>query len=260
MAAVTRDRHIAGAGTGAEAWRADAGLAGVAKAGVADLAPPGARLVVVAPHPDDEILACGGLLQLSAANARPPLLVAVTDGEASHPGSAAWPPERLRAVRPQETLAALACLGIAAPILQRLGIADGGVTAAEASLARRLAALLEPGDVVLTAWRHDGHPDHEATARACLAAAAQIGARTLEAPIWGWHWSSPADGAMPLAHARKLLLPDAVLARKRAAMACFHSQVLPDASRGAAPVVPAQALERILLPFELYFHDPERAF
>lgn len=262
MAAVTRDRHIAGAGTAADAWRADAGLAGVAEVGVAELVPQGARLVVVAPHPDDEILACGGLLQLLGARpeARPPLLVAVTDGEASHPGSAAWPRERLRAVRPQETLAALACLGSAAPHLHRLGIADGGVTAAEAGLARRLAALIEPGDVVLTTWRHDGHPDHEATARACLAAAAQRGARTLEAPIWGWHWSAPADGAMPLAHARKLPLPAAVLARKRAAMACFQSQVLPDASRAAPPVVPAHALERVLLPFELYFHDPERAF
>jgi LmbE family N-acetylglucosaminyl deacetylase len=262
MAAVTRDRHIAGAGTAADAWRGDAGLAGVAEVGVADLVPLGARLVVVAPHPDDEILACGGLLQLLGArtDTRPPLLVAVTDGEASHPGSAAWPRERLRAVRPQETLAALACLGSAAPNLRRLGIADGGVTAAETGLARQLAALFEPGDVVLTTWRHDGHPDHEATARACLAAAAQRGARTLEAPIWGWHWSAPADGAMPLAHARKLPLPAAVLARKRAAMACFQSQVLPDASRDAPPVVPAHALERVLLPFELYFYDPDRAF
>jgi hypothetical protein len=43
-------------------------------------------------------------------------------------------------------------------------------------------------------------------------------------------------------------------------MACFHSQVLHDASRAAEPVVPAHALERILMPFELYFHDPASTF
>ncbi len=257
MDAVTRDRFIHGDGTAAAAWRSEAALAGVAPARAEQLVPPGTRLVVVAPHPDDEILACGGLLQLLAP--APILLVAVTDGEASHPGSPAWPPERLRATRPCETEAALACLG-AAPDVLRIGIPDGCVTAHEAGLADRLAALLAPGDVVLTTWRYDGHPDHEATARACLAAAGACGARTLEAPVWGWHWSAPGDGAMPLAHARKLALPEPVLARKRAAMACFASQVLPDASRGAAPVVPPQALERVLTSFELYFHDPARPF
>jgi LmbE family N-acetylglucosaminyl deacetylase len=258
MDAVTRERMIEGSGTAAAAWQGDAALAGVKRVGIAELAPPSARVVIVAPHPDDEILACGGLLQL--LDTRPALLVAVTDGDASHPGSSAWPPERLRAERPQETLAALACLGIAQPQVLRLAIPDGGVTAAEARLTKRLAELLSPNDVVITTWRYDGHPDHEATARACLAAAAQCGAHTLEVPVWGWHWSAPQDGAMPLAHARKLALPDTVLARKRAAMACFRSQLLPDASRGAAPIVPPHALERILMPFELYFHDPARPF
>jgi len=259
MAAVTHKRLIAGAGTAADAWRGDAALAGVADIDAAALVPPGARLVVVAPHPDDEILACGGLLQLLPAGASA-VLVAVTDGEASHPGSSDWPRERLRATRPQETLAALACLGVQAPDLLRIGIADGGVTAAEDLLVQRLGAILQAGDVVLTTWRYDGHPDHEATARACLATAAQCGARILEAPIWGWHWSAPADGAMPLAHARKLALSDAVQARKRAAMACFRSQVLPDTSRGADPIVPPHALDRVLMPFELYFHEPARTF
>jgi len=257
MDAVNLNRHIAGAGTAADAWRADPRLAAVPVVDIGALVPPGARVVVVAPHPDDEILACGGLLQLAA---RPPLLVAVTDGEASHPGSAAWPPARLRATRPDETRAALACLGVGEASVLRLGIADGGVRAAEAALEQRLAGILAAGDVVITTWRYDGHPDHEATARACAAAAKRCGARLLEAPVWGWHWSAPGDGAMPLAHAARLALPEAVQARKRAAMACFASQVLPDASRGAEPVVPPDALARVLNPFELYFHDTARPF
>lgn len=258
MDAVSRDRLIAGAGTGADAWRADPALGAIAGIGAADLAPPAARLVVVAPHPDDEILACGGLLQLLVSPA--PLLVAVTDGDASHPGSGAWPPARLRRERPRETLAALDCLGIPPPQIARLGIPDGGIAAREDALARRLAALFRPGDVVVTTWRYDGHPDHEATARACLAAADGCGARVWEAPVWGWHWSAPGDGAMPIAHARRLSLPAPVLARKRRAMGCFQSQLQPDPTRDAPPVVSPRALERVLMPFELYFHDPARTF
>jgi len=255
MDLVNRSRHIGGTGPAAADWARDAALAAVAPITLDDLIPPGARVVVVAPHPDDEILTCGALLHLVAARGDAPLIVAVTDGEASHPGSPIWPPERLRQARTDETNAALAHLGIDASRVQRLHIPDGGVTAAAAELERQLAAIIAPGDVVITTWRFDGHPDHESTALACSTAAHQRGARVLQAPVWGWHWSAPGDGAMPLALARKLSVPANALARKRAALGCFHSQIEGDASSGAAPILPAFAMERVLHPFEIYFPD-----
>lgn len=38
----------------------------------------------MAPHPDDEILCCGGLLALQAKRGGKVLLVGVTDGDKSH--------------------------------------------------------------------------------------------------------------------------------------------------------------------------------
>ena len=254
MDTVIAQRRIAGAGTPATAWRDDPQLAGVPLVPAAQLLAPYARVVIVAPHPDDEILACGGLLQAAAEHGLAHLLVAVTDGEASHPGSVEWPPSRLRLERPRETLAALACLGIGEPAVLRLGFADGGVAAGEDALAARLAAILRPGDLVVTTWRYDAHPDHEACARACTSAAAACGATLFETPVWGWHWSTPGDGAMPLAQARKLALTPAMLARKRAALLCFNSQTGAE-GRIDGPVLPAHAIERILHPFELVFHD-----
>lgn len=255
MGIMSRSRHIAGAGSTAEAWAQDAALAAVPSITLDAMAPPGRRVVVVAPHPDDEILACGALLHLVAQRGGAPLIVAVTDGEASHPGSRAWPPERLREARANETVAALACLGIDAPSPVRLGIADGGVRAFEHELAQRLAQLFAPGDIVITTWRHDGHPDHEACARACMAAARDTGARLLQAPVWGWHWSAPGDGALPLEKAWRLPVPPSAVARKRAALACFTSQIEPDPGNGAAPILPGFAMERVLHPFELYLDD-----
>lgn len=246
-------RRIAGAGTAAEAWQADPALAAVAMADIDQLVPPGCRAVLVAPHPDDEILACGGLLQMLSSRSVPTLIVAVTDGEGSHPDSPLWPAQRLREARPRESEAALVALGIGQAHMQRLGIADGGVSAAQSQLEQRLAGLLAPTDVVITTWRHDGHPDHEATARACIAAAATIGARALEVPVWGWHWCAPPRHAMPFAHARKLALTGAQLHAKRAAMTCFASQIAVDPSTGAGPILPGTALTRLLVPFELYF-------
>ena len=253
MDLVNRSRHIGGTGPAAADWARDAALAAVQPVTLDDLIPPGARVVVVAPHPDDEILTCGALLHLVAARGDAPLIVAVTDGEASHPGSPIWPPERLRQARTDETNAALAHPGIDASRVQRLHIPDGGVTAAAPELERQLAAIIAPGDVVITTWRFDGHPDHESTALACSAVARQTGARVLQAPVWGWHWSAPGDDAMPLALARKLAVPGDALARKRAALGCFHSQIEGDASNGAAPILPAFAMERVLHPFEIYF-------
>ena len=43
------------------------------------------RLVVVTPHPDDEVLGAGGLLQRMQRACVETVVVAVTDGEASHP-------------------------------------------------------------------------------------------------------------------------------------------------------------------------------
>jgi LmbE family N-acetylglucosaminyl deacetylase len=255
MDLIKRSRHIGGTGPAAHDWARDAALAAVPQITLDALIPPGTRVVVVAPHPDDEILTCGALLQLVAARGDAPLIVAVTDGEASHPGSPAWPPERLRQARTDETDAALAHLGIDADRVLRLHIPDGGVTAAAPELERQLAAIIASGDIIITTWRFDGHPDHESTALACSVVARQRGAHVLQAPVWGWHWSTPGDGAMPMSQARKLPVPADALARKRAALGCFHSQIEGDASSGAAPILPAFAMERVLHPFELYFPD-----
>ena len=182
MDLVNRSRHIGGTGPAAEDWARDAALGAVPPITLDALIPPGTRVVVVAPHPDDEILTCGALLQLVAARGDAPLIVAVTDGEASHPGSPAWPPERLRQARTGETDAALAHLGIDASRVHRLHIPDGGVTAAAHELERQLAAIVAPGDIVITTWRFDGHPDHESTALACSAVARQRAPRCCRRP------------------------------------------------------------------------------
>ena len=210
--------------------------------------PDGAkRLVVVAPHPDDEVLGPGGLARMAADAGTPVVIVAVTDGGASHPGSPTLTPERLVDARLGERVEALARLGLAESAVTRLGIPDGGVAGRETDLERRLAELLEPGDLCLCTWSADGHPDHEAVGRAAERAAAARAAALVQFPIWMWHWSFPADPRVPWDRMRRVELPPHVVAAKQRAVDAFATQVraLSDDPADAA-ILPPHVLARLL--------------
>lgn len=244
----------AGRGTSLAAWQASARLAAVPAISADLLVPIECRAVIIAPHPDDEVLGCGGLMSQLIQLQRDLLLISVTDGTASHPGSALWPAQRLATARAQESANALQRLGVPADLdWLRGGFEDGAVAAHEAALQAFLQKHLLSTDVVFSTWRGDGHSDHEAVGRACANACAAVGAQCVEVPIWAWHWASPEDERLPWQRARKLLLDPASLARKREAVQAFVSQLQGDPGIGLAPVLPEWAQERLLQPFELVF-------
>lgn len=54
---------IVGQGTPLHLWQSSAHLTQLPYIDIAELVPEGSRAVIIAPHPDDEVLGCGGLLQ-----------------------------------------------------------------------------------------------------------------------------------------------------------------------------------------------------
>jgi LmbE family N-acetylglucosaminyl deacetylase len=211
--------------------------------------------VIIAPHPDDEVLGCGGIMQLLAAAGRPLQLISVTDGSASHPGSQRWTVERLSVVRPQESAEALRRLGLPMHSLKWLrgGFTDTQVAAQETELSEFIAGYLHASDVVFTTWRQDGHSDHEAVGRASVEAARRVGATCHELPVWTWHWATPEDASVPWERARKILLSPTHIARKRHAAHAFASQLEGDRDVGLGPVLAPYVLDRLLQPFEVVF-------
>jgi len=211
----------------AHAWQAWLHEEGIARFPASELVGKWQRLVVVAPHPDDEVLACGALLHTHVLHGGECLVLAVTDGEASHAGSPGHDATALAWQRRQESGTGLQRLGVPSGALLRLGLPDGGVQSHAETLRAKLAALVHPGDVVLTTWRRDGHPDHEACGRAAAHVCSTNSAVLLEAPVWMWHWAEPWDSQVDWTRLAGVGMESGTLATKLHALAAHRSQLAP---------------------------------
>ena len=243
---------IHGEATSALAWRC--WLAGLRchELSVENWLPARARLVIVAPHPDDEILASGGLIATHLAQGGRVLIVAVTDGEASHGDSPSINRDDLAYMRRSERWMGLRLLGLAQPKVLSLALQDGLVQRQERALFKRLVSLLHPADVVVSTWEHDGHPDHDSTGAMARQASAAVGCAYLAAPVWMWHWATPGDARVPWLRLRGLPLGAADGLRKQAALAAHRSQLCPRTSELGA-VLGTAIVERAAWRTEYFF-------
>ncbi|MET0461176.1 MAG: PIG-L family deacetylase, partial [Ilumatobacteraceae bacterium] len=142
----------------------------------------GGRLVVVAPHPDDEILCAGGLMRWTARSGRDVVVVAVTDGEGSHALSTVVGPDELRSLRAAERDVALARMGVPTATVVRFAFPDRGCAEMVPAIAGALADVLRPDDLVVGPSSGDRHPDHVAVADAVAIAAPPVVDDWWEAP------------------------------------------------------------------------------
>ena len=244
---------LRGAGTPEAVWRDSGRLAALPAATARDVLGDG-PVVVVAPHPDDEVLGAGGVLAATAGDGREVTVLALTRGEGSHPGSPTLAPVELAARRRGERRDALAVLGHPQAGIVELDLPDGGVTDHERAVREAVAALLDeaPDASVLAPRRGDGHPDHDAAARAAAAACVGGRGRPVGYGVWFWHWATPEpaglDGAV------RVELPEAARRAKRAAVACFATQVAPlSPDPRDAAVLPPPVLERLLRDREVFW-------
>ena len=239
----------------AQIWNSAAQLDNIPVINTRSLVPTGARAVIIAPHPGDEVVTCGGLLQLLSSLGHPLQLLSITDGSASHPGSRQWSEKRLSVFRPQESVEALRRLGLPMHSLKwvRGGFTDNALSDQHSQLTEFIGRYLRHGDVVFSTWRGDGNNDHEAVGRAAAEAAELAGATFHDVPVWAWHWPERDQQLIPWQRARKLRLDTWTVARKSHATHAYASQLKGEPALGIAPMLPPVILERMRLPYEIVF-------
>ena len=242
------DRVIEGHGTAEANWLGWLARQSVPRVPATALCAANKRLVVIAPHPDDEILACGGLLALCAKLRFPVLVVAITDGEASHGLADESARAKLCRQRVHERCAGLVQLGVDPQCVVRLKIPDGLTSRYADVIFNRLKGLLRSGDLVVTTWVLDGHPDHETTAQVAL----RTGCNLLQAPVWMWHWAQPDDARIPWGDLVALDLTDDAVDAKQKALARHHSQ-LGIRNTKSGPVLAAAIVQRAARLQEYFF-------
>lgn len=214
------------------------------------LALPEGPVVVVAAHPDDEVLGFGGATATLLTAGATVHTVCLTDGEASHGAASPSGRTRLAARRRHELAMALGELGdLPAPV--HAGLPDTGLDEHESRARDVIGEVLDAvgAAVCVAPWVGDLHSDHEAAGRAARAAGRERSKPVWFYPVWMWHWARPYDSRVPWERASVLPLTEAAVARKKAALARFTSQ-LEGRGSGVGPVLPAQEIAHHTRAFE----------
>ncbi|MDP8985145.1 MAG: PIG-L family deacetylase [Pseudomonadota bacterium] len=199
-------------------------------------------LVVVSPHPDDEVLAAGGLIHSWAGAGHPVTIVSVTDGEAAFP---TW--KGLDLVRREELKGALRKLCLTHVSVLRVGLPDGRVSRHINRLRNALLTLVEPGITLVAPYERNGHPDHEAIGQVCGGLAQSHGTALARYPLGTWQHTAP-NFLKNLRWRRFSLSLEARRAKARAVQ-CFASQLQPPRAPPAMPWHVLPHFERHYEPF-----------
>jgi LmbE family N-acetylglucosaminyl deacetylase len=216
--------------------------------------------LIVAPHPDDETLGCGGAIALLQHFGNSVQVLVISDGTASHPNSRKYPEAKLRSLREQETLSALDLLGVNSSAVTFLGLKDSAVptlgTEFEQAVAscRTYLSTFKPATIILP-WRRDPHADHRASWRILQRAIddLSISPRILEYPIWSWEQAEIDDIPAPQAVKAWRLDTNSVVVKKLAAINQYRSQTtdLIDDDPDGFRLTP-EIMAHFARPWELY--------
>jgi N-acetylglucosamine malate deacetylase 1 len=144
------------------------------------------QVLVIAPHPDDEVLGCGGsIAKLTAAGARVHVCY-LTSGE--H-GSGQIPPGELGHLREREARAAVSVLGADPAEASFLRTGDGHINPYDPAQAEAVIRIVRRVRPVLLYLPHeqDGSFDHQAAHHLAVRAADMAGSSNFP-HLGGPHW------------------------------------------------------------------------
>jgi LmbE family N-acetylglucosaminyl deacetylase len=190
-------------------------------------------VLIVAPHPDDEVFGCGGLIALKNNIGVKVYLLMLTEGEGSHIGCCDTSEFYISKQRHQLTIKANKVLGLEQEHIFWIGLPDGeipiegnsGFVNAKEKIIYLLNKL-KPDEIFAPAY-FDCWPDHESAAR-LVESAINSSTQSSELyfyPIWMWHNLRFIDiGKLSGWHTCTLDI-GSVISKKVMAISCYMSSI-----------------------------------
>ena len=146
--------------------------------------------VIIAPHPDDEVIGCTGLIQALVERGTPPHVIILTGGEGSHRGCCNTSAEEIMVARHQLTLKAAVTLGLPESYIHCLSYPDGGVALGHPETERLQALLSElVPQSVFVPHRGEGWSDHLQAAEVTKHLLKGLDVSIYEYCVWMWYYN-----------------------------------------------------------------------
>jgi len=143
------------------------------------------KIIVFAPHPDDETFGCGGTIAKKISEGHNVLIVIITDGRYAFQnvlGINSNPtPEQLKEIRKEEVKKAVNHLGVPEKNLIFLNFIDGTLTDNKEKVKEKILKILieHAPDEVYFPHKTDAHPDHCATYEIIKSSIKKLGIRPM---------------------------------------------------------------------------------
>lgn len=144
------------------------------------------RIIVFAPHPDDETLGCGGTIARRINEGYEVIVVVITDGRYSFSvvlGIDSDPtPEELKEIRKNETIRATKILGVPKDNLLFLDFEDNTLATHEKEVEEKIINIMKqytPEEVYFT-YEKDYNYDHQATSRIVRRSVQRLGLPSIQ--------------------------------------------------------------------------------
>lgn len=183
------------------------------------------KILIIAPHPDDEILGCGGLVSKYSGEGRKVYVLVVTRGTPK-----LYSEERIVNVR-REALQAHTLLGVTETVFLDFHAPELDITS-QAEIAGSISSIIQrfAVDTIFIPHRGDIHSDHRVVYNASIVAGRPVAGSTVK-NIYAYETLSETEWAAPFGD--DAFIPTHFVdvtgsfENKLKAMACFKSQLKP---------------------------------
>lgn len=208
------------------------------------------KILILAPHPDDEVFGCGGLIARLVAECHAPHVIVLTGGGGSHRGCCSTAESDIISARRKLTHKAMSALGLPESNIHELDFTDGHISEGNAAEKKKLESLISKinPNVILVPHHGEGWPDHVAARDLGIELAGDDMA-VYEYCVWMWYYRQKN---LDWKNAYVLKMTEAEHQKKMDAIKTYHSALAPCGNPWVG-VLPKLFVEANSTNLELFF-------